>query len=464
MTFNGFVLAGTHSGAGKTTISSGILGALKKRGHRVQPFKTGPDYIDPAFHAFITGVKSKNLDTWMLSEESIQYLYAKNTQEADVAVVEGVMGFFDGLGSTEEMGSTAYLAKLLKLPVILIIDGSGMARSAAAIVKGYASFDPQICIAGVIVNRVGSDHHYQIIKEAVEHYTGIPCIGFVKKNQQIGLSSRHLGLVPAGEVDALNDKLGEVVQMIEESVDLDRLIELTVQKRPLKASHVTEEKRGHYQGLRIGVALDESFNFYYWDNIEWLLELGAEVVYFSPMKEPCLPEGLDFVYIGGGFPEVFAKTLAENTSFLESLKTYIQSGKPLYAECGGLMYLTEAIRDLEGQRHQMVGAIQGEARMTKTLKHFGYNEVHTKPEVTGRGYVFKAHEFHRSEMIGASEMTAYSLYKYKGTPKEKHWQCGYAVGNVLGAYAHVHFYSEPEWLYYWLDLASRIKEKRHESI
>lgn len=464
MSFNAFVLAGTHSGAGKTTISSGILGALKKRGRRVQPFKTGPDYIDPAFHAFITGVKSKNLDTWMLSKDTIQYLFSKNVRSADTAVVEGVMGFFDGMGSTMDEGSTAYLAKILNLPVILIVDGSGMARSAAAIVKGYASFDPDIRIAGVIVNRVGSEHHYEIIKEAIEHYTGIPCVGYVKKNQEVGLSSRHLGLVPAGEVESLNEKLDTVVQMIEETVDLDRLIELTVQEKPAPLVHETEKRNGSYSHIQIGVALDQSFNFYYWDNIELMETLGAKITYFSPMKDKKLPENLDWLYFGGGFPEVFASELSANQSFLESMKNYVGSGRPIYAECGGLMYLTESIKDLEGHLHPMTGIVKGQTHMTKTLKHFGYNEVHTKPQATGKCYIFKAHEFHRSEMVGAEQDRAYCLYKYKDTDKEKQWQCGYQVGNVLGAYAHVHFYSEPEWLYYWLDLASRIKEKRHESI
>lgn len=464
MAFNGFVLAGTHSGAGKTTITAGILGALKARGLRVQPYKTGPDYIDPAFHNFVVGGKSKNLDTWMLPEEAVCHLFAKSAEEADVVVVEGVMGLFDGLGAVEDQGSTSALAKLLGLPVILIVDGSGMARSSAAIVKGYSQFDPDCKIAGVILNRVGSQGHYDIMKEAIETYTGIPCIGYVSKNAQVSLGSRHLGLVPAGEVEDLEEKLNTVVSLIESSIDLEALLKLTQIEKPTLLPYDKIEALGHCKGLRVGVALDQSFNFYYEDNLSLMASLGAELVYFSPMADEKLPDDLDLVYIGGGFPEVFAKTLSENLSFIESLRAYQAKGKPIYAECGGYMYLTEAITDLEGKRYPMTAILKGETKMTKGLKHFGYAQVVTGQGLTEEPITFRAHEFHRSEYVGPIQHDYYQLYKYKGTEKERTWHCGSRAGNCFGAYAHVHFYSEPLWLAYWLSLAKKTKEAAYEGI
>lgn len=464
MSFYGFVLAGTHSGAGKTTITTGILSALSKRGYCVQPYKTGPDYIDPAFHSFVVGRKSRNLDTWLLSERSVRYLFADNCQDADVAVVEGVMGLFDGFGGTEDIGSTASLAKALNLPVVLIIDGSGMARSAAAIVHGYATFDPECKIAGVIVNKVSGQKHYEILKEAIEHGSGIPCLGYMTTNDQIELSSRHLGLVPAHEVANLEEQLETVAQMIEKTVDLDHLLEIAKTEKPSPTEHEVVSKFGSYQGLRVGVALDQSFNFYYWDNLDLIKKLGCECLFFSPMTDEKIPENLDFIYIGGGFPEVFAAKLSENKTMIASLRDYHQKGKPIYAECGGLMYLTEAITDFDGKRETMTGILPGETRMTGKLKHFGYNEVFTSEDFTGKELVFRAHEFHRSEYTGHDLSPLYSLYKNKGTAKEVFWHCGYKKTLAFGAYAHVHFYSEPQWLYFWLDQARTAKEKSNESI
>lgn len=464
MTFKGFVLAGTHSGSGKTTITAGILAALKARGLVVQPYKTGPDYIDPAFHSFVVGRQSRNLDTWLMDEETVRYLFAKNLEGADVAVVEGVMGLYDGYGGKEDIGSTAYLAKMLNLPVILIVDGSGMARTAAAIVLGFAQFDKAVNIAGVIVNNMSGPQHYALIKEAIESATQIPCLGYVCKNKQIQLTSRHLGLVPAGEIADLSDKLVAVGEMVAETVDIDRILELSVHDRPAIPKHAVEVCAGKYSGLRVGIALDSSFNFYYWDNIDLMVSLGCECVYFSPMRDEALPDDLDFVYIGGGFPEVFGETLASNEVFKASLRAYQASGKPIYAECGGLMYLTESIVDLDGNTHDMTGILPGKTIMTKQLKQFGYNEVETESALTGTPLCFKSHEFHRSEYVGHEQQPKYRLSKNKGLSNEKQWQCGYQAKMAFGAYAHVHFYSEPKWLYFWLDQAKQIKETGYESI
>lgn len=465
--FHGFVLAATHSGAGKTTITAGILGALKKRGYNVQAYKTGPDYIDPAFHSFITEKPAYNLDSFLLADETIKHLYAKHAQEPDVTVVEGVMGLFDGVGGTEDLGSTAYLSKCLNLPVFLVIDGSGQARSAGALVKGFVEFDPLVKIAGVIVNKVSTKGHFDIIKQAVETATGIPCVGYVTKNQNVQLTSRHLGLVPAGEVENLNQKLAEVVEMIESCIDLDTMLTLSSRERPtLKPSHL-DLKKGQYQGLSVAVARDSSFSFYYEDNLQLMAEMGLELKYFSPMTDRSLPPA-DFLYIGGGFPEVFGKALSENHSMKESIRAFANANKPIYAECGGLMYLCQAIVDLEGQRHEMLGLIQGEAVMTGKLKHFGYNFISVSQNLSEAAIHMKGHEFHRSEIRfeEASQRGefGYTLHKERNGEVLEPWHCGYRYKNAYGAYAHVHFYTEPAWLIHWLELAKNQKELRHESI
>lgn len=464
--FHGFVLAATHSGAGKTTITAGILGAFKKRGHMVQAFKTGPDYIDPAFHSFITQKPAYNLDSFLLDDHTLRHLFAKHAQSADVAVVEGVMGLFDGMGGTEDKGSTAYLAKCLNLPVILVIDGSGQARSAAALVKGFATFDSEVKLAGVIVNKVSTKNHYDIIKQAVETTTGIPCVGYVTKNQNVQLTSRHLGLVPAGEVENLNQKLDEVVTMIESSIDLDAILAMSRCSKPLPTSHSLDAQRGKYKGLSVAVAKDQSFSFYYEDNLQLMTDLGLKLIYFSPMADASIPEA-DFLYIGGGFPEVFGKALSENTQMKASIKAFADANKPIYAECGGLMYLCQAIVDLEGQRHEMLGLIQGEAVMTGKLKHFGYNFINVSRAISEASIRMKGHEFHRSEIrfeeaSQRGEM-GYTLHKERNGEALEPWTCGYRYKNAFGAYAHIHFYTEPAWLLHWLELAKYQKELRHES-
>lgn len=464
--FHGFVLAATHSGAGKTTITAGILGALKQRGLSVQAFKTGPDYIDPAFHSFITQKPAYNLDSYLLSDQTIRHLFAKHAQSADVTVVEGVMGLFDGVGGTQDLGSTAYLSKCLDLPVILVIDGSGQARSAAALVKGFAEFDPEVRIAGVIVNKVSTKNHYDIIKQAVETSTGIACVGYVLKNENVQLTSRHLGLVPAGEVENLNQKLEEVVTMIEACIDLDTILSLGACARPLATCHDVETYADRYKGLSVAVAKDRSFSFYYEDNLQLMSELGLTLKYFSPMSDASVPEA-DFLYIGGGFPEVFGKALAENVQMKQSIKAFADANKPIYAECGGLMYLCQAIVDLEGQRHDMVGLIEGEAVMTGKLKHFGYNRIQVSPKLSGVDLVMKGHEFHRSEIRFKDPSLrgdyGYSLHKERNGVAGEPWTCGYGYKNAYGAYAHIHFYTEPAWLLHWLELAKNQKELRHES-
>lgn len=457
----GFVLAGTHSGVGKTTLTAGIMRGLMGRGHSVQAFKSGPDYIDPAFHCFVTRKPSINLDAWMLSEETLQYLFAKHAAPVEVAVVEGVMGLYDGFSTQKDTGSTAHLSKMLKLPVILIIDGSGMSASAAALVKGFQVYDPDVNLAGVIVNKVSGAYHYELLKEAIERDTGIPCLGYMPKNKDIQLESRHLGLIPAGEVQDLETRMTILVDHLRETIDFEGLEQVCCLPKMEVLPDPFEGQEGRFKDLHVAVAKDQAFNFYYEDNFQLMEAFGATITTFSPLNNEPVPPNTDLVYIGGGFPEVFASQLSQNTLTQDSLKAYVASGKALYAECGGLMYLTQAIVDLEGHRFPMTGIFEGDSVMTGSLKRFGYVEIESSAGHFHGVGTFKAHEFHRSEIRASNTPMSHQVFKKKDTALEKSWQCGYCVQGALGAYGHVHFYNHPSQLEALFTYARQLKEKHH---
>ena len=433
------MFAGTSSDVGKTTTVLAVMRALKLRGLKVQGYKAGPDYIDTAFHTFATGVKSRNLDPWMMPEDELINLMAVHDSNSDISIMEGVMGMYDGVSVEGIAGSSAALAKLTKTPVILIINGQGVALSAAAMVLGFKNFEEDIEIAGVIVNKVSGQHHYNLIKEGIEKHVGIPCVGYLKHSESIALSSRHLGLIPSVEVEALDEKMDEIACMAEETLDLDLLLELAGHAHVFKGEALPKTKAK----IKLAVALDDCFNFYYEDNFDLLKSLGCELVKFSPLKDEGLPQDIDGLYIGGGFPEVFAKELSENITMKKSIKEALENNLPTYAECGGYMYLSKAIVSLEGQSHDMVGFFQGRAEMTTKLQNFGYvSPVITQKTILGdSGTSFKGHEFHRSKMVSETlGVYAYDIKKTK-MKAEMSWQCGEIKNNCLGAYAHVHFYS-----------------------
>ena len=447
MNYPRFVLAGTQSGVGKTTISIGVMAALKKRGFEVQPFKVGPDYIDPAFHSFVTGNASRNLDGWMLEGAVVKKLFMKNASGKDISVIEGVMGLYDGFGIEKDQGSTAHISKIIHAPVILIINGNGMSASAAAQVLGYKVFDPSVNIQGIIINNLSGEKHYELLKAAIEKYTGIPCIGYMKTNTAIQLKSRHLGLIPSVEVEDLKKKIDEIGEMVEETIDLDQLIQISNKAQSLQGETDPPKEVLKFEQVHIGVAMDKAFNFYYRDNLDLLEELGAKLVYFSPLEDEKLPEALHGLYFGGGFPEVFAEQLEKNVSMRESIKTAVDQGIPTYAECGGLMYLTEAITTLEGRRHEMVGVFEAETTMTNRLQRFGYVEVNIeKPCVISHNPVgVKGHEFHRSVIsMSKDEAFAYRVEKRRNGELVNSWYCGLQKQNVLAGYAHIHFYNHKE--------------------
>ena len=435
------VIAGTHSGVGKTTVTLAILAALKGRGRQVQPFKVGPDFIDPGHHSAATGRLSRNLDGWMLREAVNREIFTRASADADLSIIEGMMGLFDGSSPVSEIGSTAELAKQLDAPVLLVIDGSAMARSAAAMVSGYAKFDPALRVAGVLFNRVSSEGHYQLLKEAVEQETDVMVVGYLRPDQAIAISDRHLGLVIAME-QGTGELYGRLAKAAAETVDLDRVEALarSCRELPMPSHSIT---RSNGRRVRIGVAQDQAFCFYYPENLELLEREGAELVKFSPLNDRVLPDA-DMLYLGGGYPELHGERLAGNVAMRRAIRKFSERGGTIYAECGGMMYLTQAIRDLEGKSYQMVGLFEAEAVMSKARMTLGYRELQiSQPCVLGEvGITARGHEFHYSVVEPKGQLQyACTLRDAQGKSKR---QDGLVAGNTMGLYSHLHFASQPK--------------------
>ena len=436
------VIAGTHSGVGKTTVTLALLAALKARGRQVQPFKAGPDFIDPGHHSMVTGRPSRNLDGWMLGETVNRDIFTRAAAGADLSIIEGMMGLFDGSSPVNETGSTAELAKQLDVPVLLVIDGSAMARSAAAMVSGYAKFDPSLRVAGVLFNRVTSEGHYQLLKAAVEQETDVVAMGYLRPDPAVTISDRHLGLVTAMEQGA-GELYGLLAKAATETVDLDRVEALACLCRELPAASLQPVTRSHSRKIRIGVAQDLAFCFYYPDNLELLEAEGAELVKFSPLNDQVLPD-LDMLYLGGGYPELYGEVLARNVTMRTAVRKFAERGGTIYAECGGMMYLTQAICDFEGRRHEMVGLFPAEAVMRKAGLTLGYRMVELSQGciLGATGSIARGHEFHSSTLVLKGRLDyACALRDARGESKGSD---GLVVGNVLALYTHVHFASQPQ--------------------
>jgi cobyrinic acid a,c-diamide synthase len=444
------LLAGAYSGVGKTSVAAGLMSALVRRGLTIQPYKVGPDYIDPAFHTFVTGRQSRNLDSWLMDEATVLALFGHNAPEAGLSVIEGVMGLFDG-HSRESVGSSAHLAQILAAPVILVINGAGLARSAAALVRGFDRFEPGLRLAGVIINQTSSPAHYETLKGFVENEAGVPCFGHLLKNQALALESRHLGLVPAGEVADLSAKLGRLAEAASDTLNLDRLVklaetapELEIPPLPGPADPPADPP------IRLGLARDAAFNFYYQDGLDLLVRLGAELVSFSPLADTALPPDLAGLYLGGGFPEVFAADLAVNRRLREEIRQALEDGLPAYAECGGFMYLAQTLVDKSGRAHEMTGFFPVTTVMGAGLRNFGYaTAVFEADTVLGpAGTKARSHEFHHSR-IEDERPEDYVLRMEKGPGRA--WRGGLARKNVLAAYPHFHFAANPALAFNFLE-------------
>ena len=427
------VVAGTHSGVGKTTVASGLMAALTARGCRVAPFKVGPDFIDPSYHALATGRPGRNLDAFLSGPELIARLFAHGSEGADVAVIEGVMGLFDGKDGAGEYASTAHVAKLLKAPVLLVIDASAMARSAAAVVHGYATFDPELNLAGVILNRVGSATHERMIRQAIQPLD-IPILGVLRRDTGIRTPDRHLGLVPVAErrneARAALEATGEAIAR---SCDLSAILRLARSAEPLSVEPWRPEAPDPGPPVRVAVAAGPSFSFLYEENLELLRGAGAEISSFDPTSDEDLPEGTDGLYLGGGFPETYAEALAANEPLKERVRRFAEEGRLVIAECGGLLYL---VRELDGQ--PMCGVLGATARMTDRLT-LGYREARALSDspLAKAGMLVRGHEFHYSVVEpGAGESAAWDL---TGRGRE-----GFVQDGTHASYLHLHWAATPE--------------------
>lgn len=483
---NAILIAATGSGCGKTTITAGLMRALSEN-KTVLPFKCGPDYIDPMFHEKACGKPSYNLDACICSDDTVRQLfYSKLSGEDNAfAVVEGVMGLYDGLGKIGK-GSAADLSKILGIPVILIVDGRGMSRSISAVVKGFAELDPDVHIAGVIINRIRSQALYELLAEMILEDTGIACVGWFEENAAIHLDSRHLGLIPAEELTELDQQLDLAAQSIKNTVDMAKISALS---KLSPSKHLSPDPftklTGAFSDLTIGIARDRAFNFYYGDNLLALKQLGVSLVPFSPITDSKLPENLDAVYIGGGFPEVFAKELEANAAFRHDLREKLEAGLACYAECGGQIYLTQEIITKEGS-FAGVGFIPGKTEMTDRLQHFGYCHVAVSKSRTAdnssrenfaelnwdetnrdantriennssnTAYQLTAHEFHHSKLQTKEALNEI----YTVSKKNTSWRGGIRIKNTLTGYPHLHFYAQDDGPELLLSMLTFVREKK----
>jgi len=436
-TVRAVVIAGATSGAGKTTVATGIIGALAKRGLQVQPFKVGPDYIDPSYHTEVAQRPSRNLDTWMLPREAVVELFQRASSDADISLVEGVMGLYDGHSVSNEIGSTAELSKVLGLPVLLVLDAYGASRSLAALALGYKSFDPQLKLAGVIFNRIGTESHYQMCREAVASATGLAVLGYLPRRGDLVLPERHLGLVPMAETPTTQDFFSKLATQVELTVDLDKLLAIASEAVPPKDTAGLFPERPQPKQVRIAVARDKAFSFYYQDSLDLLEAWGAELLPFSPLADAALPKGTDGIYIGGGFPEIYAQELAQNRPMLAAIRQAKESGLPIYAECGGLMYLCRSLRDIAGQEHQMAGLLPVASHLDGTDLILGYRTVRALSDgpILKCGEEVRGHEFHWSRLDREPQQEAAYWVVEQGRRE------GFRMGGILASYIHMHFAS-----------------------
>ncbi|HIK27090.1 MAG: cobyrinate a,c-diamide synthase [Oscillatoriaceae bacterium SKW80] len=445
------VIAGDRSETGKTTITLALLAYLKQRGFSVQSFKVGPDYIDPMFHHYITARPCRNLDPLLTSEKYIQECFARHAAEAEFALVEGVMGLFDGVSNKTfypesearlqlktDFASTAHVARLLNLPVVLVIDCSRLSGSVAAIASGYSSLDPTINLAGVVLNRVGSARHRELLLEALEPLQ-LPVLGVLRRQDNITIPNRHLGLIPTAELPNLKELLDKLACIAAECFDWQRLLPLlrigTLPKLPQ-----TEEEELQKKGdtIRIAIARDAAFNFYYQDNLDALESLGAELIFWSPLTDTHLPENVQGLYFGGGFPEIFAAELSNNIAARSAVHSAIQAGMPTYAECGGLMYLCEKLVDFQGQVHAMTGILPTTAVMSDRLI-LGYRQataLQNTPLLLS-GTTIWGHEFHRSHLTKSPPNPLYQTWGLakQNSPIGEGWQ----LYQLHASYIHLHW-------------------------
>lgn len=444
----GFLIAGTKSGIGKTTVSMGLMSCFSD----VSPFKVGPDYIDGKFHEYVTGNKSYNLDFFLMGEDGVRESFLKHHKNFSIA--EGVMGLYDGLDNSLDNGSSAHISRILNLPVILIVDGAGRSTSIAAEITGYQNFDKRVNIIGVIINRVSSEKTYEILKDAVEKYCKIKCFGYIPKMENISLSSRHLGLVEAYEVYDLKEKIEVLKNEFQKTIDLKAIYETAEINPCCELKNTFSDFKDRYKNVKIGIAKDSVFSFYYNDNIEFLENLGAEIKYFSPLKDEKIPDDVDMLYFGGGYPENYAAELENNISMINSIRDFYNKNGVIYGECGGFIYLSKKLIILDGKEYNFVNLTANIIEMKSRLDigRFGYINIKYGENLCGKG-----HEFHYSKIKEeGKEKKEFKIEK----PNGRKWECGYSSKNLLCGYPHIHFFKSSDIIFDLLNRAVKNKEQK----
>lgn len=437
------MIAAPKSGSGKTTITCAILQTLKDMGNQVVSYKCGPDYIDPMFHQRVIGIPSKNLDTFFTGENDTRKLLLKNRTGEEIAVIEGVMGLYDGLGGVREEGSSYHLAKVTKTPIILVVDAKGMGRSVIPLIAGFLAYDTEHLIRGVILNRM-SKSYYEIIKPLIEAELQIRVLGYLAERQQLQIQSRHLGLHLPGEIKEIQRQLEVAAEELQKSVSIETIIQIAASAETIEIEKITEttEKITSTELITkplIAVARDEAFCFYYEDNLLLLKEYGADIAYFSPLHDKELPEGSSGLLLGGGYPELYAKELEENTAMRKEIKAAVESGMPVVAECGGFLYLHTAIRDRDGHPYQMAGVLPAACQDTKKLVRFGYIELEEKESnFLEVGTRIKGHEFHYFD----SEKNGEDCIAIKPVTGRT-YPCVIEKENVWMGFPHLYYPSNP---------------------
>ena len=451
------VIAAPQSGAGKTTLCLGLLAALSRCGVRVQPFKAGPDFIDPGLHQLASGVTSHNLDGWMLSRAENLALFNTHSRGKDMALVEGVMGLFDGRGETPERippGSTAELALWLDAPVVLVVNAQGQGHSVAALVKGFEDFHPQLRIAGVIFDRIGSPRHLQLLTDAVKTHCHAAVLGGVPRDPAITIPERHLGLHTADEFRHSSSFWDRLATLITEHVDLTTLLALSNTVSELPQPTLLECTSLPSPRIRLGVARDAAFCFYYQDNFHRLRAAGAELIFFSPLVDAHLPIDLDALWIGGGYPELHAATLAANVTMRDDIHRFATARRPIYAECGGLMYLCSTLQAGTATTYPMAGVFPFATRMTPRWRSLGYRDILPRADnpFFPAGLSLRGHEFHYSEIIEPTHLPPEMrrTLELRGSDGSVCTE-GFTVGNTVGTYAHLHFGSNPAAAQYFVN-------------
>ncbi|MCM8531535.1 MAG: cobyrinate a,c-diamide synthase [Lentisphaeraceae bacterium] len=452
------VIAGTGSGVGKTSLTLGIIRHFRELGMKVVSFKCGPDYLDPSWHRLASGQECYNLDGWMTDKKYVMELFDRISEDYDIAIIEGVMGLFDGASPTSIEGSTAQVAQWLDAPITLICNSHGTARSLAATVKGFSTLEEETKISSVIANYCGSPGHAQILEDALDAEGLAPLAGWLKRDQLPSLPSRHLGLHSAEQIDDAEKFICEITTALRETIDFDKLLEVsdrTWTGSKVKSKHSLEKR------LRLGLAKDEAFQFYYQDNLEMLEDVGFELVYFSPLHDETIPE-CDLLYFGGGYPEVYAEKLSTNQSMLDSIQAHAKDKRFIYAECGGLMYLSRSVKGTDGNLFPLVGILPFETEMLEKRKMLGYMTATLEVDcfLGQKGDVLRGHEFHYSQIVNETENSWEKIYSLQGRRKNSKSRTeGYYNGHILASYVHQHFASNLKQLKHLIDYIAEIYDK-----